>query len=84
MLPKWVQVTKNRFNEIRSIVTEAKINKLKTSLDRDEFMLDDVESLLEGTINGKIKRSEAKKRYNNIADVNAILKSSVTKIRKKK
>ena len=54
-------MTKNKFNKIQSIVfIEAKINKLKTNVDREEFMLDDAESLLEGIINGKIKRSEAK------------------------
>ena len=54
-------MTKNKFNKIQSIVfIEAKINKVRTNVDGEEFTLDDAESLLEGIINGKIKRSEAK------------------------
>ena len=84
VLPKWVKVTKNRFNEIWSIVTEVKKNKLKTSLDGKEFTLDDAESLLEGIINRKTNGSEAKERYNNIDDdIFIILKSKVTKNQKK-
>ena len=33
VLPKWVQVTKNRFDEIQSMGTEAKKNKLKTNVE---------------------------------------------------
>ena len=77
-------MTKNRFNEIWSIVTEVKKNKLKTSLDGKEFTLDDAESLLEGIINRKTNGSEAKERYNNIDDdIFIILKSKVTKNQKK-
>ena len=47
-------MTKNRFNEIQSILTEAKKNKLRTRVDGKEFALDDAESLLESKINGKI------------------------------
>ena len=36
-LPKWVKVSKERFNEILSIVTEAKNNKLKTSVDKRNY-----------------------------------------------
>ena len=69
-------MTKNRFNEIWSIVTEVKKNKLKTSLDGKEFTLDDAESLLEGIISRKIDETEAKIRYNDIVDdVDTKLKS---------
>ena len=75
-LPKWVKVSKERFNEILSIFTEPKSNKLKTSVDKKSF--------LKGLINGKINGSEAKERYNKIVDdVDTILKARVTKNRKK-
>ena len=45
-LLNWVKVSKERFNEILNIVTETKNNKLKTSIDKKEFALDDAESLL--------------------------------------
>ena len=51
-----------RFNEILSIVTETKNNKLKTSVDKKEFTLDDAKNLLKGLINRKIDGSEAKER----------------------
>ena len=44
VLPGWVKVTKNRFNEIQSIITEAKKNELKISGDGKEFTLDNAES----------------------------------------
>ena len=44
VLPGWVKVTKNRFNEIQSIITEAKKNGLKISGDGKEFTLDNAES----------------------------------------
>ena len=50
-----------RFNEILSIVTETKNSKLKTSVDKKEFTLDDAKNLLKGLINRKIDGSEAKK-----------------------
>ena len=51
-----------RFNEILSIVTETKNSKLKTSVDKKEFTLDDAKNLLKGLINRKIDGSEAKER----------------------
>ena len=41
-----------------SIVTEARNNKLKTSVDGKEFTLDNREGLLKGISRGKINRSE--------------------------
>ena len=79
-LPKWVKVSKGRSNEILSLVTEAKNNKLKTRVDKKEFTLDDAESLPKGLVNGKIDGSEAKERCNKIIDdVNVILKAKITK-----
>ena len=54
VLPKWVKVTKNRFNGIGSIITEVKKNKSKTIVDGKEFTLDNAESLLKVISNGKI------------------------------
>ena len=44
MLPKWVNVSEERFNEILSTVTEAKNNGLKINVDGREITLDNVES----------------------------------------
>ena len=63
-----MKVSKERFNEILRIVTEVENNKLKTSVGKKEFTLDDTESLLKGLINRKINGSEAKERYNKIFD----------------
>ena len=46
------------FNEILSIVTEAKNNGFKTNVDGREITLDNAESLLKGIGSGKIDRSE--------------------------
>ena len=56
-------VSKERFNEILSIVTKTKKSGLKTSIDKKEFTLVNAESLLKGLINRKINGSEFKKRY---------------------
>ena len=47
-LPKWVNLTKERFNEILSINTKAKNNGLKTNVDGRDITLDNAESLLKG------------------------------------
>ena len=54
MLPKWVKVSKKRFNEIPSTITEAKNNGLKINVDGKEITLDKAESLLKGVGSGKI------------------------------
>ena len=46
--PKWVAVSKGRFIEIPSTITEAKNNGLKTSVDGREITLDNAENLLKG------------------------------------
>ena len=61
MLPKWVNVSEERFNEILSTVTEAKNNRLKINLDGREIKLDNAESLLKGVGSGKIDKREFKK-----------------------
>ena len=74
MLPKWVNVSEERFNEILSTVTEAKNNGLEINADGREITLDNVESLVKGEGSGKVDKRELKKKYNNIVnDVEKIL-----------
>ena len=68
MLPKWVKVSKKKFNEILSTITEAKNNGLKINVDGREITLDKAESLLKGVGSGKIDGHEFKENYNNIID----------------
>ena len=68
MLPKWINVSKERFNEILSTITEAKSNELKINVDGREITLDETESLLKGVGSGKIHRYEFKEKCNNIVD----------------
>ena len=49
MLPKWVNISEKKFNEILSTITEAKNNRLKVNVDGREITLDkadDVKKLL--------------------------------------
>ena len=68
MLPKWVKVSEERFNEIPSTVTEAKSNGFKVNANGREITLNNAESLLKGLGIGIIGRREFKKKYNNIVD----------------
>ena len=79
-LPKWVKVSKKRFNEILSIITEAKNNGLKANVDGEEITLDKAESLLKDMSSKKMNGHEFKEKYNDITlDVKKILnKQSVT------
>ena len=80
MLPKWVQVSKKRFNEILSTVTKATNEGLKTSVDGQEITPDNTESLLKDLGNGMLDRHEFKRKYNNIAnDVEAIVNKPIIK-----
>ena len=58
MLPKWLNVSEERFNEILSSVTEARNNGLKINADGREIILDNAESLLKGVGSGKIDKRE--------------------------
>ena len=64
MLPKWIKVSKKKFNEILSTITEAKNNRLKTNVDGREITLDNVENVLIGS--GKIDKREFKKKSTKI------------------
>ena len=68
MLRKWVKVSEERFNEILSIVTKAKNEELKTSVDGKEITLGNTESLLKDLGNGILDRHEFKRKCNNIVD----------------
>ena len=75
---KWVNVSKERFIEILSIITKAKNDGLKTNVDVQEITLDNAESLLKSITSAKINNSEFKKKYKNIVDdVDAILEKPV-------
>ena len=60
MLPKWVNVSEERFNEILSTVTEAKNNGLKINVDGREITLDNEECLVKDIGSGKIDKPEFK------------------------
>ena len=79
-LPKWVKVSEKRFNEILSIITEAKSKGLKANVDGEEITLDKAESLLKDMSSKKMNGHEFKEKYNDITlDVKKILnKQSVT------
>ena len=85
MLPKWVDISEKRFNEILSTVIKAKNEGLRTNVDGRKITLDNVESLLKHVDNGLVSGHEFKNRYNNIGDdVKAIVdKSTITRSRKK-
>ena len=83
-LPKWVGVSKERFNEILGTVTEAKNYGFITNVDGREITLDNAESLLKDIAKGKINGNEFKREYNITDDVEAILqKSMLTRGQKK-
>ena len=61
MLPEWVKVSEERFNEILSTVTEAKNNGFKVNANGREITLDIAESFVKGVGSGIIGRREFKK-----------------------
>ena len=46
VLPKWIKVRKNRFGEIQSIATEAKINKSKAKVGNEFITVNSTEELI--------------------------------------
>ena len=71
VVPKWVKVAKNRFDEIQSIVTEAKNNRLKTSVGKNIITVNSIEELIKDVASKKNKsKRETKNRYNAILDDN--------------
>ena len=51
-------MTKSRFNEIQSIITEAKESGLSTKIGNKKITLDNAERLVEGIVNEKIIRKK--------------------------
>ena len=86
MLPKWVEISEKRFNEILSTVTKAKNEDLRTNVDGREITLDNTERLLKDLGNGLVDGRKFKDRYNDIANnIEAIVdKSRITRNNKKK
>ena len=83
-LPKWVKASEKRFNEILSIITEAKNNVLKANVDGQEITLDKAESLLKDIGSKKINRHEIKKKYSDIVeDVTKILNKQLVTTKEK-
>ena len=77
-------MTKNRFNEIRDVITKANESKLTTRLEKKNITLKDAKKLLEDVISGKINKKSARNMYNNIVeDVNKLSKLKPTESRKK-
>ena len=78
MLPKWVEISEKRFNDILSTVTKAKNDRLRTNVDGREITLDNTESLLKDLGNGTLDGHEFKNRYNDIANnVEAIVNQAL-------
>ena len=59
-LPKWVNLSTERFNEILSTITKAKKDGLEANKDGREITLDNAESLLKSIASGKINKSQIK------------------------
>ena len=77
-LPKLVNINKERFNDILSIITWATNDGLKTNVDGREVTLHNAESLLKGIASGKINGNEFKRENNDIVDdVVPILQNSM-------
>ena len=77
-LSKWVKVSKEKFNEILSTVTNAKNKELRTNIDGKEITLDSTEKLLKDLGNEiLLDEREFKNRYNDIAyDAEVIVNKS--------
>ena len=78
MLPKWVKVSKERFNEKLNTVTKAKNEGLRKNVDGREITLDKTERLLKGLGNGILDGHNFISRYNDIVnDVAAIVNTPI-------
>ena len=59
-LPKWVNASTERFNEILSTITKAKKDGLETNKDGREITLDNAESFLKSIASGEINKRQFK------------------------
>ena len=62
-IPKWVQVSEDRFNFIKF-----KINEKKDLIDNKRYTLNDVNELVNKIAKQKIGKNNAIKEYNNLMD----------------
>ena len=85
MLPKWVEISEKRFNEILSTVTKAKNEGLRKNVHRREITLDNTERLLKDLGNGLVDGRKFKNRYKDIVnDIDPLVdKSRITRNKKK-
>ena len=70
VLPKWIEVKKDSFHGIQIIGTKAKKNKLKTSVNKEVIMVNNMEELIKDIVSGKIKQQYTKDRFNTIVESN--------------
>ena len=73
--PKWVYVSKERFNEILSTITKVKNDGLKTNVHGREITLDNAESLLKDIASGRERVQQYCWCRSNTVEANAHKKS---------
>ena len=83
-LPSWIKVSKSRFNEINDEVTKSYESKLMSKIGKRNITLNNAKELLDGIINKKIDRKDAREIYNHIVDdANELSQLRLTNSRKK-
>ena len=83
-LPSWIKLSKSRFIEINDEITKNYKSKLMSKAENKYITLNNAKELVEGIINKKNDRQEAKKMYNNIVDdANELGKLRLTNSRRK-
>ena len=77
--------SKNSSDEIQSIITEAKKNELKATIDWNNITVNNTEKLLKDIASGKIRHKKAHNRYSSIMenDVSKIFNSRKYELQKK-
>ena len=65
-IPKWVQVSEDRFNLMKLKINKNK--KLSTTIDKKSYTLNDVNELVNKTAENKIDKNNAIKEYNNLVN----------------
>ena len=77
--------SKNSSDEIQSIISEAKKNELKATIDWNNIRVNNAERLLKDIASGKIRHKKAQNRYSSIMenDVSKIFNSRKYELQKK-
>ena len=65
-IPKWVQVSEDRFNFMKLKINKNK--KLSTTIDKKSHTLNDVNELVNKIAENKIDKNNAIKEYNNLVN----------------